>query len=360
MRIISVENLQPGMEIGRPIHGANGETLLAADVELTTKYIDRLKELGIGAVYIRDEAVGEIQIDEVVSEQTRLEAIKVTQEVMSKIKLNTGTFDAEMVNNVVNNIIDELLANKDIVVNVVDIRTINDFTFGHSVNVAILSLITGIAMGYDYIKLRKLAAGALLHDIGKSKLPDDLIKKAESLTQEEEKLFQRHTLIGFEILRNTEGFSLTAAHVALQHHERYDGTGYPRQLKGEEINEFARIVTVADLYDKLTIGIAEQTRCMPFQALEIIIANRGKFFDPAVVEHFMNIIALFPIGTTVMLNTGEKAVVTQTSKKYPTRPKVRVFIGGEGKLITPPYEIDLAYSSNYFITRVIDEGADHC
>ncbi len=356
MRIISVENLEPGMEIGRSIHGANAETLLAAGIKLTSKFIDRLKELGITAIYIRDEAVGEIEIDDVISEKTRLEALKITKEVMSNIKLDPSSVDIQMVNEVVNNIIDELLANRDMVVNVLDIRALDDLTFGHSVNVAILSIITGIAMGYDYNKLRKLAAGALLHDIGKSKIPGYILNKVDPLNEEEEQFFQRHTIIGFEILKNIDGFSLTSAHVALQHHERYDGNGYPRKLKGEEINEFARIVTVADLYDKMTTSIAGRPRCMPFQALEVIMANRGKFFNPEVVEHFMNIIALFPVGTTVLLNTEEKAVVIQTTRKHPTRPKVRVFIDRDGKLIAPPYEINLVYSSNYFITRVIEEG----
>ncbi|KJR46687.1 metal dependent phosphohydrolase [Desulfosporosinus sp. I2] len=356
MRIISVENLEEGMEIGRTIHGENGTTLLAAGVELTSRFINRLKELGIASVYIRDDAVGEIEIDDVVSERTRLEALKVTKEVMSNINLNSSSFDIQMVNDVVDNIINELLANRDIVVNVLDIRAINDFTYGHSVSVAILSIITGIAMGYDHTKLSKLAAGALLHDIGKSKFPEHLLNKVDPLNEEEEQLFQGHTIAGFEILKNIREFSLAAAHVALQHHERYDGTGYPRQLKGEGISEFARIVTVADIYDKMTTSIVGRPRCMPFQALEIIMANRGIFLDPEVVEHFMNIIALFPVGTTVLLNTGEKAVVIQTSRKHPTRPEVRVFIDRDGKLITPPYEINLVYSSNYFITRVIEEG----
>jgi len=356
MRVISVENLETGMEIGRTVHGANGATLLAEGVELTSKFINRLKEMGIAAIYIRDEAIGDIKVDDVVSEKTRIEALKVTKEVMSNIKLNSSSFDIQKVNNVVDNIINELLANRDMVVNVLDIRAINDFTFGHSVSVAILSIITGIAMGYDYTKLSKLAAGALLHDIGKSKFPEHLLNKVEPLNEEEEQVFRRHTIAGFEILKNIRDFSLAAAHVALQHHERYDGTGYPRQLKGKEINEFARIVTVADIYDKMTTSIAGRPRCMPFQALEIIMANRGIFLDPEVVEHFMNIIALFPVGTTVLLNTGEKAVVIQTSRKHPTRPEVRVFIDRDGKLITPPYEINLVYSPNHFIIRVIEEG----
>lgn len=354
MRVLSINKVQPGMKIGRTIYGSNGDTLLNAGVELSTKYLDRLAELGITALYIQDESTDAIEIDDVVSEKTRLEAVKFIKEVMSNIKLHPS-FDVKKVNEVVNNIINELLVNKDLVVNIIDIRAMNDYTFGHSVNVAILSIITGIALGLDQEKLKKLAAGALFHDIGKTVISEQIINNRGTLTEEEEELKQKHTLMGFEILRKIDGFSITAAHVALQHHERYDGTGYPRGLKGKEINEFARIVTVADLYDKMTSG-GLGPRCMPFQALELIMVNSGKFFDPQIIEVFMKIIAIFPLGTMVLLNTKEKAIITEISKKYPTRPRVRVIVNQEGKDIKPPYEIDLFHNTEYFITRVLEEG----
>ncbi len=355
VRAMPIDKVRAGMQVSRAIYGASGETLLAAGITLTPRYIQRLQELGVLALYIHDEEVGDLEINDVVSEKTRLQALKITKEAMDNLKLSPA-LELSKVKSVVDDIIEELLSNKDVIVNLVDIRALNDYTFGHSVNVAILSLITGIAMGYEREKLCKLGTGALFHDIGNTLLPENVLKQDRPLTDEEENLYQQHTVLGFKVLRKLENFSLSAAHVALQHHERYNGSGYPRQLPKESINEFARIVAVTDLYDKLTSGWGGQPRCLPFQALELIIANREKFFHPDVVENFMNTVAVFPIGTLIMLNTQEKGVVVQTCKEHPTRPRVRVLADSGGKRIVPPYELDLALNPNCCIVRLLDEG----
>lgn len=355
MRAVSIEKVAPGMQVGRAIYGANGETLLASGVRLTPRYIERLKELGIVALYIYDESVGDLQVDDVISEKTRLEAIRVTKQAMENIRLNP-TLNLASINEAVNDIINELLNNCDMMVNLVDIRAMNDYTFGHSVNVTILSLITAITMGYDKHRLRILGAGALFHDVGKTAVPENILIKATPLTDEEEELLEEHTTIGFHILRKIESLSLQVAHVALQHHEHYDGTGYPRKIRGDEINEFARIVTVADIFDGLTSGRAGSLRLSSFQAVELIIANSGKFFAPEVVKHFIHTIALFPVGTLVMLNTQEKAVVVDTFREYPTRPRVRLLVNSLGNRINPPYEVELASNLDFYIIRIIEEG----
>src|SRR5680860_1342688 len=344
MRIMSIEKVEPGMKVGRPIYGANGKTLLANGVKLTSRYIERIKELGIAVVYIYDESVGEIQVDDVISEKTRFEAIKVTKEAMENIKLNPA-LNLARINEAVNDIINELLNNCDTMVNLVDIRAVNDYTFGHSVNVAVLSLITAITMGFNKDKLKILGAGALFHDVGKTAVPENILMMATPLTDDDkEELLEEHTTIGFHILRKIESLSLQVAHVALQHHEHYDGTGYPR------------IVTVADIYDILTSGRAGRSRLTSLQAVELIIANSGKFFAPEVVKHFIHTIALFPVGTLVMLNTQEKAVVVETFREYPTRPRVRLLVNSQGNRINPPYEMELASNLNFYIVRIIEEG----
>ncbi|HZK84951.1 MAG TPA: HD-GYP domain-containing protein [Desulfosporosinus sp.] len=355
MRIMSIEKVEPGMKVGRSIYSANGKTLLANGVKLTSRYIERIKELGIVVIYIYDESVGAIQIDDVVSEKTRLEAIKVTKEAMENIKLNP-TLHLASINEAVNDIINELLNHCDTMVNLVDIRALNDYIFGHSVNVAVLSLITAITMGFNKDKLRILGAGALFHDVGKTAIPENILVRATPLTDDEEKLLEEHTTIGFHILRKIESLSLQVAHIALQHHEHYDGTGYPRKIKGDEINEFARIITVADIYDRLTSGMAGGLRFSPLQAVELIIANSGKFFAPEVVKRFIHIIALFPIGTLVVLNTQEKGVVVETFRDFPTRPRVRLLVNSQGNKINPPYEMELASNLDFYIVRVIEEG----
>jgi putative nucleotidyltransferase with HDIG domain len=352
---MSIEKAEPGMKVGRSIYGSNGETLLANGVILTSRYIERIKELGLVALYIYDESVGDIQVGDVVSEKTRLEAIKVTKEAMKNIKLNP-TLNLASINEAVNDIINELLNNCDTMVNLVEIRAMNDYTFGHSVNVAILSLITAISMGFNKDKLRILGAGALFHDVGKTAVPETIRMMATPLTDDEEKLLEEHTTIGFHILRKIESLSLQVAHVALQHHEHYDGTGYPRKIRGDEINEYARIVTIADIYDRLTSGWASRSRLSSLQAVELVIANSGKFFAPEVVKHFIHTIALFPVGTLVMLNTQEKAVVVETFREYPTRPRVRLLVNSQGNRINPPYEMELASNLDFYISRIFEEG----
>lgn len=355
MRAVPIEKVEPGMQVGRAIYGANGETLLASGVILTPRYIERLKELGIVVLYIYDESVGELQVDDVVSEKTRLEAIKVTKETMASIRLNPA-LNLASINETVNDIINELLNNRDMMVNLVDIRAMNDYIFGHSVNVAILSLITAITMGYDKDKLRILGAGALFHDIGKTAVPENILIKDTPLTDTDDELFQKHTTIGYNILRKIESLGLQVAHIALQHHEHYNGTGYPYKIRENEINEFARIVTVVNLFDRLTSARTSHARLSLLQAIELIIANSGKIFAPEVVEQFIHTIALFPVGTQVMLNTQAKAVVVETFKKYPTRPRVRVLVNAQGNRIKPPYEIDLASNLELCIIRILEEG----
>ena len=274
---------------------------------------------------------------------------------MENIKLNP-TLNLASINEAVNDIINELLNNCDTMVNLVEIRAMNDYTFGHSVNVAVLSLITAITMGFNKDKLRILGAGALFHDVGKTAVPENILMMATPLTVDEEKLLEAHTTIGFHILRKIESLSLQVAHVVLQHHEHYDGTGYPRKLRGDEINEFARIITVADIYDRLTSGIAGRSRLSSLQAVELVIANSGKFFAPDVVKHFIYTIALFPVGTLVVLNTQEKAVVVETFREYPTRPRVRLLVNSQGNRINPPYEMELASNLDFYIVRILEEG----
>lgn len=352
MRVLSVDKLKPGMVVGRSIYGSSGEILLAAGVELNQRYIQRLEQIGIMLLYIKDEVFDDVEIDDVVSQKTRVEAVKATKEFMNGLKLNKK-LDSKRVSRIVNNIIDDLMNNPDIIVNLVDLRAMNDYTFSHSVNVAILSTIIGVENGYDQIKLRNLAAGALFHDIGKTLIPENILNKTTPYTAEEEEEVKQHSILGFEILRKIEDFNLLSAHVAFQHHEKFDGTGYPRGLKGEEIDEFARIVTIAEFYDTLTSKGLDEKRHLPRHALEYIILNSGKFFDPKFVEIFIRIIALFPVGSIVVLNTGEQGAVIKVNKKFPSRPVLRILYDASGNRVEPSYDVDLVKNQNFYIKKVL-------
>lgn len=354
MRAVSVEVVQPGMMVAKTIYGEHSKVLLAQGVALTEQYIDRLKKLGIMSLYVTDETLGDIEVDETISEQTRVETVKFARETFSSVKIN-AKMNVKKVNQMVERIIEEIMNRKNFVQCLVDIRAMNDYTFAHSVNVTVLCLITGIGLGFAHDKLKQLAVGALFHDIGKLVLPEQLLMKEEALTDEEAAEVQKHAATGFEILRKIEGVNLLSAHVAYQHHERFDGTGYPRSLREIGINEYARIVAVADCYDNLTADRPGKPRHYPQQAVEYLIMNSGTYFDPEIVKDFVGNIAIFPVGTMVILNSGEKGVVVKAHKGFPTRPVVRIVKDRAGGPVNPPFDVDLLDKHVYFVTGVLAE-----
>ena len=354
MRVIPVDKVKPGMVVERAIIGSTGEILLNKGMKIDAQYIRRLKDIGVPAIYVRDENIGKVEYDEVVSDRTRLEAQRVTRDVLTNLRLRSD-FDIRRVNKVVDDLISELVASRDLLVALIDMRAANDEGFYHSVNTTVLSIITGLAMGYNEKQLRQLACGALFHDIGVIMLPPELLKKQESLSPEENEQVLKHPELGFQILRKKEGVSLMSAHVALQHHEKYDGSGYPRGLAGEKICEYARIVAITAIYDNFVGSGFNRQLVLPHQAIQYLINYSGIWFDPEILKIFVGIIAAFPIGSVVQLNSGVQALVTRANKNYPSRPVVRVFKNRMGARVAPPFEIDLEINSEYFIENIVVE-----
>ena len=248
---VSIMNLQPGMEIARDVVDAEGRLLIRKGVTLTFHYIQRLREIGIGAVYI----VSQIELPpydpDVLSEQTRIKAIQTVRSAFDKFR-TTRKVEVKVFQAIASSIVEELLARPDAMLHLTDIRTHDDYTFGHSVNVGVLSVLTGIVRGYNRKQLQELAIGCLFHDLGKMAIPLAILNKPGGFTEEEMEIMKTHSEAGFDVLRRNPGVPLLSAHIAYQHHERFDGTGYPRGLKGYEIHEYSRIATIADVYDALT------------------------------------------------------------------------------------------------------------
>jgi HD-GYP domain-containing protein (c-di-GMP phosphodiesterase class II) len=351
MRVIPIEKVISGMIIERAILGPTGEVLLSRGMLIDQDYIERLKKMGVPALYVRDDNIGHVEYDEIISDRTRTEVLNVTSTVVKNIKLNNAN-DLVKIQNAINELIAEIMTSHNLLVALVDMRSINDEGLKHSVNTAVLAIITGIAMGYSREKLKDLAAGTLFHDIGMLLLPVEIVGKKDKLSVEEDELIRSHPQLGFDLLRKKHLVSSVAAHIALQHHEKYDGSGYPQGLAGEEIREMARIVTITALYDNI-VGIRQKEKeLLPHQAIEYLSLYVGKWFDPKIFKIFCSCIAVFPVGVVVLLNTGESAVVVKANKSFPSRPKVRIFKDRTGSFISPPFEIDLALDSEYFIMKV--------
>ena len=351
MRQVGVNSLKIGDVLGKTIYSSNGRTLLGKGVKLTPLFISKLRDMGISIVYIEDHRFNDVVVEDVISEEHRREAMEILEQSTQAVRLGKD-MDGFQLKIVINKIVEELMFKKDILVNMMDIRSRDNHTFAHSVNVCVLSTVLGKVMHLDSEKLETLAIGALLHDIGMVHLPPNLLNNIEELTPSEKEQVKTHTTLGFEDLRKRKEFSLVVAHIAFQHHEHINGTGYPRQLKEGEIHPLAQIVAIADLYDKLTSDHSELKRVMPHEACEVLMGLVGKVFPLEPIRMFLRNIAAYPTGITVRLNTGEIGVVVDQNPSIPARPVVRVyddtdFNGAHGK------EYNMVDCRTLFITEVL-------
>ncbi|SHJ54517.1 HD-GYP domain-containing protein [Desulfofundulus thermosubterraneus] len=358
MRKVPTNLLRPGLKVGRAVYNASGQVLLQAGTILTERFITRLKMLGIPAVYI-DDFPG-VEVEDVISEETRAQAIaKVKALLLSKSQQSTGPSRAligvkDMISTV-NEIIDELLSRRSLMVNLVDIRSLDEYTFGHSVNVCVLAIITGITLGYSRTKLFHLGMAALLHDIGKTRIPLEILNKPGPLTGEEFQLIKKHCIYGAEILEQDPGANLLCRIVAMQHHERHNGQGYPLGLKGAEIHEFAQITGLVDMYDALTADRVYRPAYPVHEAYEMIAGSGDYLFDFDIVQAFLSNVAAYPAGSLVRLSSGEIGVVIETERGFSLYPRVLVLFSAHRQPLAKPYEIKLAEHRHLTVTEVIKD-----
>ncbi|MGC8971596.1 MAG: HD-GYP domain-containing protein [bacterium] len=349
MKRIKITWAKPGDVLGYPIFRKDGAVLLNAGVKLTASYIEQLKELGITHIYIQDEVSQDIIIPDPISIETRTEALKVISDSFHR-SCKGLPLDTEAIRKIVNDIVDEILNSDQILINLHDIKSFDNYIFSHSLSVTVISIIVGKKLGYNDRFLRDLGIGCMLHDIGKLDVPKEILDKPEKLTLEEYEIVKFHTYHGYRrIIEQDKDLPATSAHVAWEHHERWDGTGYPRGLKGEKIHIFSRIAGISDVYDAMTSDRIYRKAYPPNEAMEFIMGASGTLFDYDIVNVFVRSIAPYPVGDIVLLSTGETAIVIDINKDIPLRPIVRVLKNDGWE------DIDLTAKTNISILRSLEE-----
>lgn len=351
MRKVPVDCLVPGMCLSRAVLGISGEVYLAAGVTLTRRYIQRLADMGFYSVYIEDRLLDGVEVRDVISEKTRRDAIIEVRKVLVEVSM-PGTKALNVpreITGIADNIVSELLKNPYSTVNLVDIRSEGAYLFHHSVNVCVLSVLTGINHGLQKDQLINLGVGALLHDVGKVRVRPEILNKPGSLTDNEFDLVKLHCAYGRDILKD----HATASTIAYAHHERYNGEGYPLGLKGRDINYLAQMVGMADVYDALTSDRCYRKAYAPHDALELISGSGNWWFDTRLVHNFLCCVAAYPIGTVVQISSGEIGVVVDTPQAYAFFPNVRVLLNAEGRKVLP-YPVSTV-EKNLWVSRVLDD-----
>lgn len=355
MRIVSVSSLKGDEILGKQIFDETGRILLSVGIKLKPYYIERIKELGINSVYIDDDISKNITIEESISEKTRQMSKHVVKEMVGKY-CREGKTDNNSVMNSVNSVIEDILSNKNVLINVAEISSGDNNIYSHSVNVCVLSTIIGIHMGYSMLKLKDIGTAALLHDIGKIKILNDKKVLAEYKNKEELNRYVElmHPKVGYDILGEQQVWNAHIKVVALMHHERSDGSGFPLKLKGDEINQIAKIIAICDVFDNLISGRDTGEPKNTYEVIEYLIGMSNIYFDEEIVRKFTMNIAAFPTGSAVILNSNEKGLVVRQNNSMPTRPVVKVIYDKNGQLLLESYEIDLLKELTTFIIKICE------
>ncbi len=339
MRLVPIECVRENSLLGKNIYDSQGRILLRSGVTLTQSIIERIKTIDIFSLYIIDEySSGEIE--DIIKPELRQKSISVIKETFSDIEriASVHKFEKRVLNdytkreqeyfssisNIAEELLDNVLSNKNLLLSLVDIKSMDNYTYEHCVNVAVISIVLGISLNLSRKNLTNLCIGALIHDIGKSFIPKEVLQKPGRLNDYESKIMKRHPKLGYEFLGNFFNLSSHSKLVALQHHERIDGLGYPNGLVNKEISYLSRIVSIADVYDALTSDRPYKRAMCPNDALEYLMANSGTFFDHEMINIFCKVIIPFPEGTIVNLSNGSIGIVEKTLPNFPLRPIVKI------------------------------------
>ncbi|MGM0603177.1 MAG: HD-GYP domain-containing protein [Bacillota bacterium] len=350
MRLVLTEDLKENMTLAKAIYD-NGNILLNKGVENLYKYKDKLLAIGIKHLYVEDEYSRDIKVDEVIKEKTRRKGKAIIKKNFERIKKGVFNIDVEGFKSVVEDIQSELEMNEDVLLNLVDIKATSTYTYDHSVNVGVVCIALGKILNYSPDDLFKLGMGGMLHDVGKVLIPEKILNKPKSLTDYEYNVMKKHPQLGFEHLQQLETVSPLSRIVAYSHHERVNGSGYPRGLEGKDIHEFARIAAIADVFDALTSDRVYRDRWPTYRAAEYIMNNTETLFDYTFVKKFLRKISFYPNGSEVILSSGDRGIIAEQNIGFPTRPVVRIIKDKDGKKVMK--ELDLIKHLNIVVEKVI-------
>ncbi len=357
MHLVELSDGAVGRVLGENLYDEIGRILLRRGVKLTASYVRRLHTKGFKSVYVLNELAPDVEPTQTISNETRRAATGAIRNFSEKI-VDGQSVDTNSINNAVTKILDELQGQEDLILNLTSIKSIDNYTFEHCVNVCVLSLVikesTPARDKFSRLDDPQLGHGAMLHDVGKLVIPKEILCKPDSLTYEEFEIVKRHPTAGHNILNEFVSESL-APEIALYHHERVDGSGYPEGISGQELDPASRIVAVADVYDAVTSDRAYRKRMKPAEAVEILESVAGSHLDSDLVQYFTERVAHYEEGSIVRLNTGELAVVVAQDNNSVRSPLVRVVVDPEERIQDEPFEVALVDEPDIQIEEVLDD-----
>lgn len=358
MRYLPIEYVQEGMTLALPLYGGNFEALLGAGVTLSSYHIQRLSAVGYAGVYIQDEISADIDVPSLLPDEIHLNTVRAAKEAWEQAlsggqpKTNARTARARQ-DRIVMPVINGVIANRQRMIERIDLKPEEDYIYYHAASTMILSILIGVELGLSGVQLYELGLSALLHDVGNIFIPKNLLDKPGKLTADEYEVVRSHTQLGFNYLRENFDISIEGCMGALQHHENFDGSGYPTGLKRNKISIYGRIIAIADVYDALTSKRPYRNLLYPPAAMEYMNMNAGTLFDPKVLEALQRVVPLYPSGFGVELSPTTRGIVVKNFVGQPTRPRISV-LSGKGKRVATIDLHDDPQFKDYQVVGIVD------
>jgi HD-GYP domain-containing protein (c-di-GMP phosphodiesterase class II) len=325
--------------------------------------LDQLKIEKIIPVWIGDERGNVPKADgqstRAAARKTFFSAIGSVQETMNQAR-STNTVNIGKTKRVVQELINRIIEDEAALTELTTLRNFDDYTYVHSVNVCVLSLILGYHLGMDRKTLSNLGVGALLHDIGKTKLPIELVNKPTTFDEYDWQQMRRHPIYGVKAMlkaRTADETTARACSTIFEHHLAPDGSGYPDLMVKRKPSLFARIVSIADTYNAMTSGrIYHVKRHLPDEAITSMANRVEKAFDPLLLKIFINTMGIYPVGTVVALSSHEIGIVSKNNPEDLERPEVKVIANEDGLFeINEVKVIDLSEERDLKVSKIIDD-----
>ena len=338
-RLVRTRQLKEGMKIDQSVVDRAGRNLVQKGSILDNYVIESLLRMGIMMVYIQTGEESDDDIEKSISPQARKQIERLRTDDRSKVELsnsvktrvaegiqyiyaNAGSDQlADTTNNIASNLMTAINNNDAIAIDINALKTSDEYTFKHSVDVATMSMILAKQQGLSQKQIYEIGVAGLLHDIGKTKIPLEILNKPGKLTDEEFAVMKQHPVFGYHMINDKNEFSNEISLAILQHHEKMNGKGYPMGITGDKIDLFARLISVSDIYDALVTERPYKKPFSPRDAVEMIMSMTEEL-DINVMRCFLESVILYPVGTDVALSNGETARIVENVPNAVLRPKV--------------------------------------
>lgn len=258
-----------------------------------------------------------------IAKRLHAEALAHVKGFVDDVRRGTD-IDVRAAEPLVQNFIESVFRNESAAVTLFKLRGFDEYTYTHSINVSLLAVLLGKHLGLDKPVLLRLGLAGMYHDVGKARIPEAILNKPGKLSETEFNVMKSHPLEGYKLLAGKQDLDPEILRAVAEHHERHDGSGYPRALRGEAIGRFSRIISIVDVYDALTSRRVYKEPMAPSKALGLMYQWRDRDFPPQAIENFIRCVGVFPLGSFVRLSNGEYGIVASVNPLAPTRPEVKV------------------------------------